>query len=147
LSPARIDVVLSEPPWVAVVDDDESLRTSLVRLLTAVGIPARGFGSAEEFLRRPDGPDPACAVLDIQLGAGLNGYELKERLESEGSALPIIFMTGQAELPMSMKRDPGALASCLRKPFDRDELIAQVRPLLGELTGTRPEYTIPRAGD
>ena len=127
---------MSEQPWVAVVDDDGSLRTSLVRLLRAAGIPARGFGSAEDFLGRADGPEPTCAVLDIHLGVGLNGYELEERLESEGRPLPMIFMTGQTEPPMRMRRDPDAAAACLRKPFDSDKLIGRVqRHLLGDVTG------------
>jgi len=121
---------------VSVVDDDESLRTALVRLFRSVGILARGFGSAEEFLDRPDGPEPACALLDIHLGTGLNGYELKERLESEGRAPPIVFMTAHAELPMRMLQDPDAVANCLRKPFDKDDLLARVRRVLGAILVT-----------
>jgi len=127
---------MSEQQWVSVVDDDESLRTALVRLFRSVGILARGFGSAEEFLGRPDGPEPACALLDIHLGTGLNGYELKERLESEGRAPPIVFMTAHAELPMRMLQDPAAVANCLRKPFDKDELLARVRRILGAILVT-----------
>jgi len=127
---------MSEQQWVSVVDDDESLRTALVRLFRSVGIVARGFGSAEEFLGRPNGPEPACALLDIHLGTGLNGYELKERLESEGRAPPIVFMTAHAELPMRMLQDPDAVANCLRKPFDKDELLARVRRVLGAILVT-----------
>ena len=124
---------MSEKPWVSVLDDDESLRTALIRLLRSADIHARGFGSAEEFLGRADGPEPACAVVDVDMGLGLNGYELKERLESEGRALPIIFMTAHAELPMRMLQDPGAVADCLRKPFDKDELLARLRHILGAI--------------
>src|SRR5690349_14778072 len=127
---------MSEQQWVSVVDDDESLRTALVRLLRSVGIHARGFGSAEEFLGRADGPEPACALLDIHLGTGMNGYELKEQLESEGRAPPIVFMTAHAELPMRMLQDPDAVANCLRKPFDKDELLARVRRVLGAILVT-----------
>ena len=123
---------MSEHQWVSVVDDDESLRAAVVRLFRSVGIVARAFGSAEEFLDRTNGPEPACALVDIQLGeGGLNGYELKERLESEGKALPIIFMTAHPELPIRMLQDPVAMANCLRKPFDTEELLARVRRLLG----------------
>jgi len=127
---------MSAQKWVSVVDDDESLRTALVRLFRSVGILARGFGSAEEFLDRPDGPEPAFALLDIHLGTGLNGYELKERLESEGRAPPIVFMTAHAELPMRMLQDPDAVANCLRKPFDKDDLLARVRRVLGAILVT-----------
>ena len=58
---------------------------------------------------------------------GLTGYELKERLESEGRALPIIFMTAHSELPVRMSQDAEAVANCLRKPFGEDELLARVR--------------------
>ena len=122
---------MSEQPWVSVIDDDESVRAALVRLLRSVGILARSFRSAEEFLGHVDGPGPACAVVDIQMGEGLNGYELKERLESDGRALPIIFMTAHAELPVRMLQDSGAVANCLRKPFKKDELLARVRRVLG----------------
>ena len=122
---------MSEQQWVSVVDDDESLRAAVVRLLRSVGILARAFSSAEEFLERTDGALPACAVVDVHLGLGLNGYELKERLESEGRAPPIIFMTAHADLPIRMLEDTAAVASCLRKPFDKDDLLARVRRILG----------------
>ena len=124
---------MNEQRWVSVVDDDESLRTALVRLFRSVGIVARGFGSAEEFLSRPDGSEPACALLDVDLGTGLSGYELKQRLESEGRAPPIVFMTAHAELPLRMLEDPHAVANCLRKPFDKDDLLARVRRILGAI--------------
>ena len=127
---------MSEQPWVSVIDDDESLRAALVLLLRSAGIHARGFGSAEEFLGRADGPEPNCAVLDVHLGTGLTGYELKERLESEGRALPIIFMTAHSELPMRMHQDSDAMANCLRKPFGKDELLARVRRILGAVLVT-----------
>ena len=127
---------MSEQPWVSVIDDDESLRAALVLLLRSAGIHARGFGSAEEFLGRADGPEPNCAVLDVHLGTGLTDYELKERLESEGRALPIIFMTAHSELPMRMHQDSDAMANCLRKPFGKDELLARVRRILGAVLVT-----------
>ena len=118
---------MSEQQWVAIIEDDESLRASIARVLRVVGIPARDFGSAEEFLSRAAGDGPTCIVLDIHLGAGLNGFELRERLESDGELPPIIFMTGHAELLAQTSRDGGAGADFLRKPFDTDELIARVR--------------------
>ena len=90
---------MREQPWVSVIDDDASLRAALVLLLRSSGIHARGFASAEDFLGRADGLDPTCVLLDVHLGTGLTGYELKERLESEGRPLPIIFMTAHSELP------------------------------------------------
>jgi FixJ family two-component response regulator len=119
--------------WVAVVDDHESLRMSIIRLLRSVGVDARGFASAEDFLERADGGPPACAVVDLYLGEGLNGYELKKRLEQDGRALPIVFMTAHTELPIQMQEDATAVASCLRKPFSTDDLLARLAPLIDVL--------------
>lgn len=127
---------MSDAKWVSVVDDDESLRAALVRLLRSAGIHARGFGSAEEFLGHTGGSEPACAVVDIHMGEGLNGYELKERLESEGRAVPIIFMTAHAELPVRMLQDADAVASCLRKPFGKEEILARLRRILAAILVT-----------
>src|SRR4051812_13490826 len=108
--------------WVAVIDDDESLRTSIVRLLRSLDVDARSFASAEAFLNHAEGSAPACGLVDVYLGMELNGYELKERLEHDGRAMPIVFMTAQAELPIRMQEDESAVATCLRKPFAKDEL-------------------------
>jgi FixJ family two-component response regulator len=128
---------MSKQQWVAIIDDDDSFRTSLVRIVELSGIHARGFSSAEEYLSRPADTEPTCIVLDIHLGAGLNGFALQERLESEGRARPIIFMSGEAA-PL-----PGLAADFLRKPFAADELIVRVRRhLLGELGATPPQSDI-----
>jgi FixJ family two-component response regulator len=120
------------------VDDHESLRTSIIRLLRSVDVDARGFGSAEEFLDYTEEPSPACAVVDLYLGEGLNGYELSEKLKRDGRALPIVFMTAQAELPIRMQEDEAAVATCLRKPFSKDDLIARLAPMIDALRDSRP---------
>lgn len=122
--------------WVAVVDDHDSLRTSIVRLLRSVDVDAMGFASAEGFLDHVATDTPTCAVIDVYLGLGLNGYELKERLERDGRALPIVFMTAQAELPVRMQVD-AASANVLRKPFSKDELIARLAPMIDALRDSR----------
>jgi FixJ family two-component response regulator len=128
---------VSAPQWVAVIDDDASLRRAIVRLLRSLDLDARGFGSAEEFLDGAGGSEPACAVVDLYLGPGLNGYELKERLERDGRAVPIVFMTAQAELPVRMQTDEAAVATCLRKPFTKDALIARLAPVIDALRDAR----------
>jgi FixJ family two-component response regulator len=133
----RIPHVMSARQWVAVVDDHESLRASIVRLLRSLDVDARGFASAEEFLDRAGGPAPTCAVVDVYLGPGLNGYELKERLEHGGRALPIVFMTAHTELPIRMQEDAAAVATCLRKPFSTDELVARLAPVIPALRDAR----------
>jgi FixJ family two-component response regulator len=133
----RVAVAMSAQQWVAVIDDHESLRASIVRLLRTADVDARGFGSAEEFLGRAEGSAPACAVVDVYLGVGLNGYELGERLQRDGRALPIVFMTAQAELPVRMQEDEAAVATCLRKPFSREALIARLAPMIDALRDGR----------
>src|SRR4051794_27566368 len=123
--------------WVAVVDDHESLRLSIVRLLRSVGVDARGFSSAEAFLEHAPDVPPACAVVDLYLGEGLNGYELKERLEHVGRALPMVFMTAHTELPIHMQEDQAAVANCLRKPFSMEELLARLAPRIDVLRDSR----------
>ena len=129
--------MMSSRQWVAVVDDHESLRTSIVRLLRTLDIEARGFGSAEEFLDRAEESPPACGLVDVYLGVGLNGYELGERLARDGRELPIVFMTAQAELPVRMQEDGAAVAACLRKPFSREDLITRLAPMIDALRDAR----------
>ena len=116
--------------WVAIIDDDAPVRSSLSRLFRAYGIQAVPFGSAEDYLRRTVALTPRCILLDVQLIGGLSGTDLQERLASEGVAPPIIFMTGQDEMrPALLERFP-ELNDCLRKPFDMGRLLARVRPHL-----------------
>jgi FixJ family two-component response regulator len=111
---------------VAIIDDDASVRRALSRILLSVGIPARSFGSAEEYLARARDPEPRCILLDVQLGRGLNGFQLKERLEAGGAAPPIILMTGQADVPLPGAGECGEV-NALRKPFPAERLIECVR--------------------
>ena len=124
--------------WVAVVDDDDSLRPSIVRLLRTSGVDACGFRSAEEFLERTKGQPPTCAVVDLYLGAGLHGYELKELLDREGRPLPIVFISAHAELPIRMQEDARALSNFLRKPFSSDDLLARLAPMIDVLRDLPP---------
>ena len=87
---------LSAKPYVAVVEDDESCRRSLARLLAASGYHPVGYHSAEAFLADSNRPTFQCLVVDIQLG-GMSGVELKERLAASGSATPFIFLTAQED--------------------------------------------------
>jgi FixJ family two-component response regulator len=121
---------LEASEWVAIIDDDAPVRSSLSRLFRAHGIRSVTFGSAEDYLRRTMDVLPRCILLDVQLIGGLSGTDLQERLESEGIAPPIIFMTGQDEIrPSLLERFP-ELNDCLRKPFDMGRLLARVRPHL-----------------
>ena len=114
--------------WVGVVDDDESMRIALARVLRGNGISAETFGSAEEFLLRAVTGQPECLVLDVHLGE-MNGFELRDRLASDGTPPPIIFITGHDDTPAERARSGGSCAF-LRKPFDTNDLVALLRPHL-----------------
>jgi DNA-binding NtrC family response regulator len=114
-----------EPP-VCVVDDDESVRESLSSLLRSEGIRVETFASAPEFLARQSSEPPACLILDIDLPK-LNGLELQRELIRTGQHIPIIFLTGHGDIPMSVRAIRAGAIEFLTKPFEPDELIDAVR--------------------
>ena len=119
--------------WVSIVDDDASIRSSLARAFKGNGIPVETFGSAEEYLTREVTGEPRCIVLDINLGAQ-SGFDLRDRLVSDGDAPPIIFITAHEMSWPQLERCAGS-CGYLRKPFDTDALLALVRPHLHTAPG------------
>ena len=117
--------------WVGIVDDDASIRCSLARAFKGNGIPVETFGSAEEYLSREVSGEPRCIVLDVQLGAR-SGFDLRDRLVSDGVAPPIIFITAHEMSWLQLERCAGS-SGYLRKPFDTDALLALVRPHLDRI--------------
>jgi FixJ family two-component response regulator len=115
--------------WVAIIDDHESMRSSLARALQLEGIRVETFASAEEYLDRSMPTAPCCLVLDMQL-RGMRGHELAHFLERERPPLPpTIFITAHEDLLASL--DGCSVAhGRLSKPFDIDDLLALVQPLL-----------------
>jgi FixJ family two-component response regulator len=111
---------------VFVVDDDPSLRDSLRRLITSVGFKVEVFSSAREFLgaRRPD--TPGCLVLDVRL-PGLSGLDLQRALVETDAELPIIFLTGHGDIPMSVRAMKAGAVEFLTKPFREQELLDGIR--------------------
>ena len=109
----------SEEPIVFAIDDDASMREALSRLFRSVGMRARIFASGEEFLefKRPEAP--ACLVLDVRL-PGLSGLELQRELADAG--IPIIFITGHGDIPMSVEAMKAGAVEFLTKPF-RDQVL------------------------
>ena len=115
--------------WVAIIDDDPSIRRSLTRAFASYDIRVEAFGSAEQYLGRASESEPSCLVLDIQLG-GLSGFELQNRLQSQSASPPaIIFISAHADMLKQGARFRRA-HGFLQKPFDIDELVGLVRPLL-----------------
>jgi FixJ family two-component response regulator len=114
-------------PTVFVVDDDASVRKGLVRLLKSAGYRPEGFASAEEFLDRWErNPTPGCVLLDIQL-PGLDGMELQQRLQASAHGIPIVFISGHGDIPMSVKAMKAGAVDFLSKPFRDDDLLGAVQ--------------------
>ena len=116
------------PPIVFVIDDDVSVRESLELLLTHAGWRPRTFESAQEFLACPRATDPSCLVLDVTL-PGLNGLELQKQLAGR-TDMPIIFITGHGDVPMSVQAMKAGAVEFLTKPFNDDALLDAIRGAL-----------------
>jgi RNA polymerase sigma factor (sigma-70 family) len=116
----------SATPIVFIVDDDISVRESLELLIRHAGCEAEAFSSAQEFLARPRAFVPSCAILDVSL-PDLNGLELQKRITSERVDMPIIFITGYGDVPMTVKAMKGGAIEFLTKPFDDEALLSAIR--------------------
>jgi RNA polymerase sigma factor (sigma-70 family) len=116
-------------PMVFIVDDDDSVRKALMRLIQSVGINVDSFPSAEAFLLRPRYEGPRCLVLDIRM-PGMGGLELQEMLVRANLTLPIIFMTGHGTVPMSVKAMKAGAIDFLEKPFEDQALLDLIRQAL-----------------
>lgn len=114
---------------VYVVDDEPAVRKALWRLLRSVGIEVEAFGSAEEFLGALDAEPAGCAILDVAM-PGLDGLALQARLASRGIDLPVLFLTGRGDIPMSVRAMKAGAADFLTKPVDGKALVAAVRRAL-----------------
>jgi FixJ family two-component response regulator len=114
---------------VFVVDDDRSVREGLVDLINSVGMKAQAFSSAEEFLRckRPD--TPACLVLDVRL-PGPSGLQLQQQLGRSEQPIPVIFITGHGDIPMSVRAMKDGAVEFLTKPFRDQDLLDAIHQAL-----------------
>jgi FixJ family two-component response regulator len=113
-------------PIVFVVDSDPSVREALELLVRAAGWQAETFASAKEFLARPRSVVPSCLVLDVTL-PDLNGLELQERIASERTDMPIIFLTGNADIAMTVRAMKRGALDFLTKPFDAEALLIGIQ--------------------
>jgi FixJ family two-component response regulator len=109
-------------PLIHVVDDDESLRVSLLDLLDAAGFDARGYASTGEFLLDPLPERPGCVLLDVRM-PGPSGLDLQAALKRRDVALPIIFLTGHADVTTSVRAMKAGAVDFLEKPVTRDTLL------------------------
>jgi FixJ family two-component response regulator len=120
---------------VFVVDDDPSIRKSLDRLIRSMRLTVETFATANEFLERHSHKGPSCLVLDIKM-PGLSGMELQEKLLSKKYAMPIIFITGHGDIPMSVKAVKKGAVDFLSKPFDDKDLLVAVHEALQRASRT-----------
>lgn len=113
-------------PTVFIVDDEATLRTALARLLRSMELEVALFASSEEFIAAYDPDAPGCLLLDVAM-PGLNGLELQDVLAKRGGSLPIIFLSGRADVPISVVAMKAGAADFLTKPVVDEVLLAAVR--------------------
>jgi len=119
-----------ESPAVHLVDDDEALRTALSRLLRAAGHEVRVYASAAEFLMARNSGMRGCLLLDVRMPGGPTGLELQQALMRQGETLPVIFLTGHGDIPMSVRAVKNGAFDFLTKPVGRDDLLKTVTAAL-----------------
>jgi FixJ family two-component response regulator len=118
------------PKMVAVVEDDESYRVALQRLLKSAGLSVLAFASAEDFLDSGQQHETACLIADIRM-PGMSGLDLQARLNTEQCPIPIIFITAHGDEQMRLQAMRGGAVKFLGKPFDSAILLKSVRVALG----------------
>jgi FixJ family two-component response regulator len=135
----------SAAPTVFVIDDDDLVRTAIQGMLKSVGLRSETFGTPQDFLRSKRADGPSCLVLDVRL-PGVSGLDFQRELADAGVRIPIIFITGYGDIPMSVKAMKSGAVEFLTKPFrdqdlldaiyqalDRDRVTRQQQIELGEL--------------
>ena len=127
-------------PTVFVIDDDAGVRASIQGLLKSVGLRSEAFGTTQEFLRskRPDGP--SCLVLDVRL-PGINGLEFQRDLADKGIRIPIIFITGHGDIPMTVKAMKSGAVEFLTKPFHDQDLLDAINQALDRDRAVRQQQS------
>jgi len=127
-------------PTVFVIDDDAGIRASIQGLLKSAGLRSESFGTAEEFLRckRPDAP--SCLVLDVSL-PGVNGLDFQRQLADAGVQIPIVFVTGHGDIPMTVKAMKSGAVEFLTKPFLDQDLLDAIHQALDRDRLTRQQQS------
>ena len=136
-------------PMVFVIDDDAGVRASIQGLLKSVGLRSETFGTAQDFLRSKRQDGPSCLVLDVRL-PGVNGLDFQRQLADAGVQIPIIFVTGHGDIPMTVRAMKSGAVEFLTKPFRDQDLLDAIHQALdrdramhaqqSELAGLRKCY-------
>jgi FixJ family two-component response regulator len=132
--------VALEVPTVFVVDDDGSVRRALTRLLTSIGLRVETFAGAADFFVRAPRNDHGCLLLDIKM-PGTSGLELQQQLESAGIAMPVIFLSAHADVPVTVGAMKKGALEVFTKPFKADALLAAVQRAITVDAARRRERT------
>jgi two-component system response regulator FixJ len=116
-------------PFIHVIDDDDGVRDSLVFLLDAAGLKARGYDSAARFLDRIESVEPGCIITDVRM-PDMTGLELVGRLNALGASMPVIVMTGHGDVPLAVEAMRAGVADFIEKPFSDDIILTALRRAL-----------------
>jgi len=132
-------MTLRSTPTVFIIDDDVEVRMSIQGLLKVAGLQSQSFATAEEFFTRnvPDGP--SCLVLDVSL-PGADGLELQQKLANAGVPIPIIFITGHGDIPMTVKAIKSGAVEFLTKPFVDEDLLNAIQQAFDRDRVTRQQH-------
>ena len=131
---------MTEPaPIIHVVDDDQSFRSSIGRLLEASGYRVALYASGDQLLRSPPGSDPGCIVLDLRM-AGLDGLQLQRRLLDLQTLLPVVFLSGHGDIPASVQAMKSGAEDFLTKPVAKATLLEAIERALKRYGETREQY-------
>jgi len=123
---------------VFVVDDDARMRAAMERLLKSVGLRAESFATPQDFLRREPPDGPSCLVLDVRL-PGMSGLDVQRRLIDSGIYIPIIFISGHGDIPMTVKAMKSGAVEFLAKPFRDQDLLDAIQQALEHENETRQQ--------
>lgn len=129
------------PPTVFVVEDDPSMRAAVEDLVRSVRLQVRAFASPEEFLESDSPETPGCLVLDVRL-PGMSGLALHQELVKEGITLPVIFITGHGDIPMSVRAMKAGAFEFLTKPFHHQELLDAIHAAIERDRDSRRETVL-----
>jgi FixJ family two-component response regulator len=128
----------SDTPTVFIIDDDDRMRAAMQRLLKSIGLNTKSFAAPQEFLQHklPDGP--SCLVLDVRL-PGMSGLDVQHKLNEKGVHIPIIFITGHGDIPMTVKAMKSGAVDFLTKPWRDQDLVDAIQQALERGDATRQQ--------